>query len=376
MGFALPAVTIDHKAHLARLRESLDKSPCSGVLLGSTSSLRYFTGLEWHQSERLVGALVTADRLTYIVPGFEKSRVETLPRVDADIAIWEEEESPAALIARLFGASGTLALDPDLPLFVYYPLAAAMGPARLADGSAMISAIRAAKSADEIAIIQYAMNVTLEVQKRVHKLIEPGIRASDVVSFIDRTHRELCGAGNTFAIASFGTASSLPHGADGDQTYAEGDVILIDTGTQVMGYQSDLTRTYVKAEPTKEFARIWAIEREAEQAVFDAAAPGVLPDTLDEVARKVMIAHGLGPDYHLPGLPHRAGHGLGLDIHEAPYIVRGNKVPLAPGNVFSDEPMIVVPGQFGVRLEDFIRITETGAEWFTTPAKSPTEPFS
>ncbi|MET3600752.1 M24 family metallopeptidase [Martelella mangrovi] len=366
----------EHADRIARLRTAMQAAGADAILLGSTTSLSYFTGLIWHASERLVGALITADSLSYIAPAFEVSKIETLERIDGDIAAWEEHENAAALVARLLGREKTLALDDALPFFVYSALARQIAPERLIDGGPLISALRAVKSPAEIALMQYAMDATLEVHKRVHALIEPGIRASDVVQFIDETHRALCGSGSTFAICSFGAATSLPHGVDDDQTYAEGDIILVDTGTIVGGYQSDMTRTYVKAEPAAEFARIWAIEREAQQAVFDAAKPGVAAETLDDAARRVIAAHGLGPDYQLPGLPHRAGHGLGMDIHETPFIVRGNTTPLVSGMCFSNEPMIVVPDRFGVRLEDIIHMGESGPVWFTKPGKSPTEPFA
>lgn len=366
----------ERKGRIERLRAAMQAAGADAVLLGSTTSLAYFTGLVWHASERLVGALVTADSLTYIAPAFEVSKIETLERLDGDIAAWDEHEDPAALTAKLLGQGRTLALDDALPFAIYSALARQIAPERLVDGGPMISSLRAVKSPAEIALMQYAMNATLEVHKRVHALIEPGIRASEVVRFIDETHRALSGSGSTFAICSFGAATSLPHGVDGDQTYAEGDIILVDTGTIVGGYQSDMTRTYVKAEPSAEFSRIWMIEREAQQAVFDAAKPGVAAETLDDAARRVIAAHGLGPDYRLPGLPHRAGHGLGMDIHEAPFIVRGNSAPLLPGMCFSNEPMIVVPEKFGVRLEDIIHMGENGPIWFTTPGKGPTEPFA
>jgi Xaa-Pro dipeptidase len=198
-----------------------------------------------------------------------------------------------------------------------------------------------------------------------------------VVRYIDEQHRALGAAGgSSFCIVSFGEATSLPHGADGEQTYSAGDVILVDTGCRIDGYHSDLTRTYVLDEPDADFARAWAIERAAQQAVFDAAKLGAACSSLDDAARAVMVRHGLGPDYALPGLPHRAGHGLGLEIHEEPYIVRGNRTTLEPGMCFSNEPMIVFPGRYGIRLEDHIHMTETGAAWFTQPAESPTEPFA
>lgn len=368
---------VERQARLQRLRDDMQAAGFAGVLLGSTESLRYFTGLVWHQSERLLGALVTPTALTYVVPAFEMSRVETLPHLPGEIATWEEEESPTALVASLLGPNGKLALDDALPLFAYHALAASLGQERLADGGRLIRNLRLRKSPAEIAIIEYAMGLTLEVHKRAHAIMKPGIRASEVVRYIDEQHRALgASEGSTFCIVSFGAATALPHGADGEQTLAAGDVILVDTGTRIDGYHSDLTRTYVLDEPDPEFARAWAIEREAQQAVFDAARIGAPCASLDDAARAALVRHGLGPDYRLPGLPHRAGHGLGLEIHEEPYIVRGNGVPLAEGMCFSVEPMLVFPDRFGIRLEDHIHMTASGPAWFTAPAKGPAEPFA
>ena len=362
---------------LSRLRAILEQEGVGAVLLGSTESLRYYTGLVWHQSERLVGAVITPTALHYIVPGFELSRVESIPHLQGEIHVWQEEESSAALVASLLAPGQQLALDDALPLFVYHALARELGAESLIDGGPIIRRQRLRKSQSEIAIIQYAMNLTLEVHRRTHALIKPGVRASEVIRFIDDQHRALgAEGGSSFCIVSFGEATSLPHGADGDQTYKPGDVILVDTGCRIDGYHSDLTRTYMLDEPSAEFARIWAIEQEAQQAVFDAAQLGAPCEGLDAAARAVLVRHGLGPDYALPGLPHRAGHGLGLEIHEEPFIVRGNRTPLEEGMCFSNEPMIVVPGRFGIRLEDHIHMTNTGPQWFTAPAKGPTEPFA
>ncbi|MGU3401104.1 M24 family metallopeptidase [Brucellaceae bacterium D45D] len=362
---------------VSALRSALVKQAISAVLLGSTESLNYFTGLVWHSSERLLGAIITPTQIIYIVPGFEQSRVESLSHLQGDIRVWQEEEDSAALVASILPEEASLAVDDAVPLSVYNALRAQMGADRLVDGGPVIRALRLCKSDAEIAIIKYAMELTLEVHRRAHAIIKPGVAASEIVRFIDEQHRQMgADGGSTFCIVSFGEATSLPHGADGEQYYKPGDVVLVDTGCRIDGYHSDLTRTYMLDEPTLEFQRIWSIEREAQQAVFDAAEIGAACSSLDDAARAVLVRHGLGPDYQLPGLPHRAGHGLGLEIHEAPFIVRGNSLPLAQGMCFSNEPMIVVPGQFGVRLEDHIYMTAEGPQWFTQPAKSPVDPFS
>ncbi|OWV83193.1 Xaa-Pro peptidase family protein [Rhizobium sp. R693] len=361
----------EHHARLSRLRQRMQAKRVAATFLGPGESLRYFTGLVWHLSERLIGAIVTDVKLTYVVPGFERSRVETLPHLPGDIQSWEEEESSAALVSKLVDPAGKLALDDALPLAFYHAFAEQMGTVRLVDGGPMLRALRAIKSPAEIALIQHAMNITLDIHRKVRDTIAPGIAASEVARFIDQQHRS-AGAddGSTFCIVSFGSATSLPHGADGEQILKQGDVILVDTGCRIDGYHSDLTRTYMLDDGYKEFMRAWAIEREGQQAVFDAAKLGAACENLDAAARNAFARHGLGPDYRLPGLPHRAGHGLGLEIHEAPYIVKGNRTPLSAGMCFSNEPMIVFPGTFGVRLEDHIYMAEDGPHWFTTPSAS------
>lgn len=362
---------------LKTLRKAMEENQIGAVLIGSTESLRYFTGLVWHSSERLVGAVITQSDLVYVAPGFERSRVESLPHLPGDIRVWEEDESSAALVASLLPQGSLLAVDDSVPLFVYNALKREISVDRLIDGGPLLRGQRLRKSATEIAIIQYAMNLTLDVQRKAHAMIRPGMAASEVVRFIDDEHRRLGAAsGSTFCIVSFGETTALPHGADGEQYYQPGDVVLVDTGCRIDGYNSDITRTYMLDEPTADFARIWAIEREAQQAVFDAAHLGATCASLDDAARAVMVRHGLGPDYQLPGLPHRAGHGLGLEGHEEPYIVRGNTTRLEQGMCFSNEPMIVLPGQFGLRLEDIIYMTAEGPAWFTHPAKGPCEPFA
>lgn len=377
IGKERPRITDDERSgRLRRLRSAMAERDVGAVLVGSTESLRYLTGLSWHGSERLTGAVVTADDLVYVTPGFERTRVETLPRLPAAIRVWEEEESSASLVAGLVPAGATLAVDDAVPAFLWHQLARVIPPERLVDAGPLLRGLRVCKSPTEIAVIAHAMAVTLEVHRRAHAILKPGIAASEVARFIDAEHRAL-GAddGSTFAIVSFGDATALPHGADGEQHYRLGDVVLVDTGCRIDGYHSDLTRTYMLDDPTPAFERIWRIEREAQQAVFDRAGLGVPCSALDDAARAVLAGHGLGPDYRLPGLPHRAGHGLGLEIHEDPYIVRGNGTPLAEGMVFSVEPMIVVPDAFGVRLEDHVFMTAAGPAWFTTPSPGPTTPF-
>jgi Xaa-Pro dipeptidase len=202
------------------------------------------------------------------------------------------------------------------------------------------------------------------------------VRTSEVVRFIDGEHRALGGSANTFCIVSFAEDTALPHGGETDRSLNKGDLVLIDTGCKVDGYCSDITRTYAFGETTERIRNVWRHEKEAQAAAFAAARPGAPCESVDNAARAVLERAGYGPDYRLPGLPHRTGHGIGLDVHEAPNLVRGDKTPLAPGMCFSNEPMLVIPNQFGVRLEDHFYMTEHGPRWFTEPQASLEDPFA
>jgi Xaa-Pro dipeptidase len=366
----------ERKARIAKLCAEMDKDGISAVLIGATASLRYFTGVNWHPSERFTGALIRADgTVEYITPTFERDKVAAVIGVEGDIFTWQEEENPYRLIANRLGNKARMAVDESVALFTWLGLCGVLDDSRLNGGGAIINRLRRRKTSSELALMQYAKDITLEVQRRAWKGLKAGVRASEVEAFIDHEHRALGGSGNTFCIVSFGADTSLPHGGETDRTLADGDVVLIDTGTSVDGYNSDITRSYVFGEPTGEVRRVWDAEKRAQAAAFEAAKIGAPCEGVDAAARASMMKEGFGPDYRLPGLPHRTGHGIGLEVHEAPNLVRGDRTPLEIGMCFSNEPMIVVPGKFGIRLEDHFYMTEAGARWFTEPSHSVDEPF-
>lgn len=353
----------------------------SALLLGPTASQRYFTGLDWHPSERLTGALIHADgRLEYICPRFELAKIGGLTSapnaIAGDILTWEEEESPYALVATRLPPGGKLAVDDQGAAFIWLGLGKALGGDRLVDGGPLIVAQRSVKSPAEIALLMRAKAITLEVQRRTRHWLKAGVLTSEVKRFIDAEHRALGGEGGSwFCLVSFGDDTCLPHGGEGDRALQLDDVVLIDTGTLVDGYHSDITRTYVFGTPTEEFRNVWNHEKQAQARAFEAARLGASCESVDADARDYLTGVGYGPDYRLPGLPHRTGHGIGLDIHEAPNLVRGDTTPLQTGMCFSNEPMLVIPGRFGVRLEDHFYISEAGPAWFTEPSHSLDDPF-
>lgn len=375
------APSIDPEERLARIekaRRLMQEAACDALMIVAGASLRYFTGVSWGATERLVAMLLPASGSPILLcPAFELGSLEAELEVDAELRLWEEEESPTELLARALRERGVerLAIDAAMPFLFIERIRRSAPSLDVVEASAIVDGCRMIKSSAELALMRQAKQMTLEVQQRAALTLREGIAASEVRRFIDEAHRAIGAAGSSFCIVQFGCSTAFPHGLPGDSHLSEGDVVLIDTGCMVEGYHSDITRTYVYGEPNPAQRNMWALEHEAQQAAFGAVAPGVPCEEIDAAARRVLERAGLGPDYRLPGLPHRTGHGIGLSIHEPPYLVRGDRTPLEPGMCFSNEPMIVVPDHFGVRLEDHFHVTEEGAMWFTKPSASIDAPF-
>lgn len=365
-----------YRARLAALAGRLRAAGFGAAWLDAGSNLTYYTGLVWHRSERLVGALLQADgRLDYVGPAFEHGTLAGFMRLDAPLHGWEEHEDPYALVASLAPGGAPLAIDPSAPLTAARALERAW-PGGMRDAEDLILGARQCKHADEIALMQATKTATLEVHKAAARILRPGISTGEVTEFIHAAHKAIgAPGGSTFCIVLFGPDTAFPHGVAQPKTLETGDVVLIDTGCAMHGYQSDITRTYVFGTPTARQREIWEAEKACQLAAFEAARIGVPCAAVDAAARAEAERRGLGPGYALPGIPHRTGHGIGLDIHEAPYLVGGDETPLAPGMCFSNEPMICVPGEFGIRLEDHFYIAEDGPHWFTEPSNSIEDPF-
>ncbi|MBR0557818.1 aminopeptidase P family protein [Ciceribacter sp. L1K23] len=361
------------RARISGLQEGMLRDGVKAVWLDASSSLTYYTGLSLGLSERIHGAIVPAQgELVYVSPAFEEPKLRTMLRIPGNVAVWEEDEDAFALIAsaiaRLDCPGATLALDPATP-FVF---AAAL--MQLHDGPAvsaqrMIVAQRQIKSAAEIAIIQTAMDASYRVQKAAYEGLRPGMATTEVADFVNAAHIAL-GLKPLFVAVQFGEATAYPHGVPYPQTLSDGDMVLVDLGGILHGYRSDITRTYVFGTPTERQRTLWNLERDAQAAAFAAARPGAPCTDVDAAARRVLVEAGFGPGHRVPGLPHRTGHGLGLDIHEEPYIVGGNATPLEPGMCFSVEPMLCLYGECGVRLEDIAYMTAEGPKWFCPPETS------
>ncbi|MEQ3448611.1 MULTISPECIES: Xaa-Pro peptidase family protein [unclassified Pseudoalteromonas] len=353
----------------------------AAVYLNAGTNLKYFTGLQWYPSERMVGAILPAQgEVQFIVPFFEVGSVKDYQVIEGPMHTWQEEQSPYSLLTKVLTDLGvspdaTLGIDESAAFFIADGIRQAGSALNLINAKCVTAHCRMHKSDSELALIQRAMDMTLAVHKAAASILHEGITTTEVEAFINEAHRKVGATGSYFCIVLFGTATSFPHGVKDPQTLKQGDVVLIDTGCKLHGYLSDITRTYVFGEPTAHQRTMWQHEKNAQFAAFEAAQIGTPCGDVDFAARNYLAKQGLGPDYQLPGCPHRTGHGIGLDIHEWPYLVKDNPQPLAAGMCFSNEPMLVLPGEFGIRLEDHFYMTPDGPKWFTQPAYSIDDPF-
>ncbi|MFT5174736.1 MAG: Xaa-Pro dipeptidase [Gammaproteobacteria bacterium] len=376
-----PISAAEREARIAHAQQLMREQGVDALYLDASTSLFYFTGIRARQSERLHGAIIPAQgQLAYISPAFEEAKLRESIQVVGLIRTWEEHESPSALVVDTFAelgvAKGTIAIDEATPFFTFDGLRSAANAYEFINGAAITGACRRLKSANELAQMQRAKDITLQVHRATARMLHEGISTEQVQSFIAAAHRRLGVDGAlSFCIVLFGEATAYPHGVPYSQNLRDGDMVLIDTGATIDGYHSDITRSYVFGQPSARYREVWDLEKAAQAAAFAAAQIGAPCEAVDAAARRVIEAGGFGPGYAVPGLPHRTGHGIGLDVHEWEYLVAGNQTLLAPGMCFSNEPMICIYGEFGIRLEDHFFMTPNGARWFTPPSFSVDDPF-
>jgi Xaa-Pro dipeptidase len=371
-----PAITdAERAARCERARTLMAGAGLDAILLLGGTGMRYFSDVDWGRSERVFALLIPQrGEIAWICPAFEQERAEEQIRA-GELRTWEEDESPYTLIARLLADRGLATGRIGLEETVYYHVAAGLG--RDAPALAVTSAdpvtigCRSVKSPAEIALLRFANQVTIRAYQAAWESLREGLTQAQFAAWIAEAFRRLGYSGG--ALVLFGANSAFPHGTRRSETLREGMVILYDGGTTVGGYHSDITRSGVLGEVGLEQRRVWAVVKEAQTAALRAAAPGVPAGEVDRAAREVIDRGGFGPGYRY--FTHRLGHGIGLDGHEWHYLVRGNRVPLAAGMTFSDEPGIYIPGSFGIRLEDIMVVTDQGAELLTPQAGGPNYPF-
>lgn len=377
---AKPITLAERQARIVKAQQLMTEHKIDAILLAGGTSLSYFTGVRWGNSERLFATVIPAKGQAFCVcPSFEEGRArEQLnrgPLEAAEVLTWHEDESPFKLVAsglRSLGYStGVLGIEERTPWVFSDEIAKAAPGLRLTSATPVTAGCRMIKSAHEVSLMQLANSATLKVYEAVYRSLQPGMTQSQASELIAAAYERVGFRGE--ASVEVGEYSANPHGSTTPQVIREDTIVMIDDGCLVEGYNSDITRSFVLGKPTDKMKRVFDIVHQAQKAALSAAKPGVECQAVDAAARKVITDAGYGPDYDF--FTHRVGHGIGMDGHEWPYLVRGNTLRLQPNMTFSDEPGIYIKGEFGMRLEDDMHITEDGAQLFTPQSPSLEHPF-
>ena len=375
-----PISPAERRGRLAKARQLMQRNGIGSVIVESGSSLDYLTGVEWHRSERLTAAVIPAQGDPIIAtPFFEMPSVKETLAIPAEIRTWNEDEDPLKLVAdflRERGVAGEpVGFEETDRYFIIDRLQQQLPAVKAVSAIPVVRALRLVKSPAELALMQAANDITIRAMRHAGEPARAGMTPADFGAAIDAATSAL-GGSPEFSLVLIDEASALPHGSKKPQIVKRGSTILFDCGCTVHGYQSDISRTFVfGAAPTAEQRKVWNQVHEGQQIAIRAAKIGVPVGTIDDAVRAAYESWGYGPGYKLPGLPHRTGHGIGMDGHEPAYIVHGDPTPLEPGMCFSDEPGIYIPGKFGVRLEDCWHMTQAGPKFFTEPPPSIDRPF-
>lgn len=365
----VPISDDERHARIDKARRLMKEQGIGAMVLEPGTSMLYYTGVRWGTSERPFVVVIPAEgELAYVTPAFEEMRAREVIKYSNDVRVWQEDESPYQRIAEILRdrgvATGRVAWEERIRFFIVDGVQKALPAASYVIATPVTAGCRMIKSPAEIALLQRANDMTIAVYHAVFPLLREGMTQDDLRHLISAAYQKL-GGESGYALVIFGKYTAFPHGSIQPQRLREGDMVLVDGGCRVEDYESDITRMAVLGKPTQRQLDVWAIERRAQDAAFAAAQVGAPCESVDAAARKVLTDAGFGPDYKVPGLPHRTGHGIGMDGHEWTYFVRGNKTRIQPGMCFSDEPTIAIYGEFGCRLEDCLHITENGPVFFS-----------
>ncbi len=375
----VPITDAERQQRIEKARRLMTEAGIEAIYLEGGTGMFYFTGVRWGNSERMFAVVLPArGELAWICPAFEEDRVRELIRFGDDIRTWEEHESPYKRVAQVLAdrgiRSGRIGIEERVRFFLYDGSRKAAPHLEYVSADPVTIECRVIKSPSELALMQKAADITIEAYKVSVAMLEVGMTRSDFRAISGRAHAALGVSGGIGA--QIAEASANPHGSIKRIELKEGDIVLMDGGCGVEGYRSDISRTIVFGEPTSRQREMWNLMKKAQSAAFAKAGVGVPCEDVDAAARQVYIDYGFGPGYQVPGLPHRTGHGIGLDGHEWINLVKGNTRPMEVGMCFSNEPMVVLPGEFGVRLEDCIYITEEGPRYFSEPSPAIDQPFA
>ena len=379
-GRAVPISDDERRARIEKARQLMTDNGMSAIVLEPGTSMSYFVNVQWGQSERPFLLIIPAKgELAYVAPGFEENRAREITKFTNDIRVWQEDEDWGRIVGGVLTdrgvSSGKVGIEERVRFFIAEGLRAGSPGVEFVLATPVTAGCRMIKSAAEIALMQRANDITIEAYRAAFAALAEGMTQFDFGRNV-RAAFDALGAPGGAAGAQFGQNSAFPHGSIQPQRLKKGEVVLVDGGCSMLGYASDITRTTVFGTPSKRQADVWAVEKAAQTAAFKAAQVGATCESVDAAARKVITDAGFGPDYKVPGLPHRTGHGIGMDGHEWTNFVRGNTTKIAPGMCFSDEPMIAIYGEFGIRLEDCLHITPEGPRFFTKQSPSIEQPFA
>jgi Xaa-Pro dipeptidase len=375
-----PISQAERLQRVAAARELMRKNGIGAVLVESGPSLDYFTGIQWWRSERLTGVVIPAEGDAIVVtPFFESPTIKEMLLIPAEIRTWQEDQDPLKLIADFLRERGLgsrpVAFEETDRFFIEDRLKQYLPGVQIVSGNPVVRALRMIKSPAELALMQAANEIMLASLRHAGTNAREGMTGADLDAMIAAAQKRLGGAYDG-GLLLIGEASAYPHGSKIPHVLKRGDVVLMDCTSSVHGYQADITRTFVfGADPTPEQRKLWDQVHEGQQIAIRTARVGLPAGAVDDAVRKVYESWGFGPGYRLPGLSHRTGHGIGMEVHEPVYLVHGETAPLAPGMCFSDEPGLYIPGKFGVRIEDCWHMTAEGPKFFTNPPPSIDQPF-
>ncbi len=356
-----PLTADDYAARVEKAKRLTAENKLDALFIEGGMNLQYFTKVNWWRSERTFGAVFSPKRdPIWVCPAFERNRAEELIPEGQEIRVWEEHDSPYALIGGIMkdlgAAGGRLGLDPSMRHFIFYGLRRDAAGLELADGAAVTEGCRGVKTEKEIAYMDLANKITKLAYREAFKELRDGMSPRDLAAAVSAAHQKMGVSGGGGPL--FGPNAAFPHGTREVRNLQTGDAVLIDGGCGVEGYRSDVTRTVFFGRPSDRQQKVWEAVRKAQVAALKAVRPGATCESVDAAARKVIEDAGFGPDYRY--FTHRLGHGIGLEAHEYPYLVRGNRLKMEPGMTFSNEPGIYLYGEFGVRLEDCMVVTQDG----------------
>lgn len=372
-----PITIAERLERILKAQSLMAERGLDAIFLEAGSTLDYFTGIRWGRSERMMAAVLPArGEIAYVCPAFEEDRLREMIQFGHDVHVWDEHESPFGCVAGILADQGVcrIGFEETTRFFLFDGIRCAAPNVEVASANSVTIPCRGIKSAAEIALMQRAMDITSEAFKACIARLHEGMSQAVLFELSVAAHKAMGVKGHIDV--QFGESTAFPHGSKNMTFLQKGDVVLMDGGCTVEGYWSDISRTIIFGEPTVRQREIWLLEQRAQKAAFDAARIGAPMEAVDAAARRVIVDAGFGPGYKVPGLPHRTGHGIGLDIHEHYNVVQGNTIPLTPGMCFSNEPMIAIYGEFGIRLEDCIYMTEDGPHYFTHPSPAIDRPFA